>query len=394
MGRMRTGVAIVGAGPAGLLLGHVLAAHGVDFVVVEHRTRDYVLGRIRAGVLEQASVDVLDRYGLAERLHAEGLVHGGIHLQAGAERVHVDFEHLVGRTVTVYGQQQMTADLMDAHDARGSAVFYGASDVRPSAPDAPTLAFVHEGEEHVVEADFLVGADGFHGVCRALIPSEVLGLAEHAIDAAWLGVLADVPPSTDELIYALHPDGFAMHSMRSPTVSRLYLQVDPGESIDDWSDERIWAALQERLATPGWTLEEGPITEKSVLPMRSSVAATLAHGRLFLVGDAGHIVPPTGAKGLNSAIADVAMLGSAIAAQRAGDDGPLASYSDRALARQWKVQSFSEYMTELLHVPGPATSSAEREFRYRSRLGRLRYVMGSRFAQQSVAEQYTGLAIA
>jgi p-hydroxybenzoate 3-monooxygenase len=226
------------------------------------------------------------------------------------------------------------------------------------------------------------------------VPAEVLAPAERAYDAAWLGILADVTPSTDELVYALHPDGFAMHSMRSPTVSRLYLQVDPGEDIAEWSDERIWAALQERLGTPGWTLTPGPITEKSITPMRSSVAATLAHGRLFLAGDAGHIVPPTGAKGLNAAIADVAMLGSALAEHAKGADGPLSAYSARALARQWKVQSFSQFMTDLLHVPGAAVPEGERAFRYASRVGQLRYVTGSRYAQQSLAEQYTGLAIA
>ena len=240
----------------------------------------------------------------------------------------------------------------------------------------------------------IVGADGYHGVCRTLIPADVLAPAERGYDAAWLGILADVAPSTDELIYALHPDGFAMHSMRSPTVSRLYLQVDPGEDIADWSDERIWAGLQERLATPGWTLTPGPITEKSITPMRSSVAATLAYGRLFLAGDAGHIVPPTGAKGLNAAIADVALLGAALAERAHGTDGPLAAYSDRALARQWKVQSFSQFMTDLLHTPGSAVPADERAFRYASRVGQLRYVQGSRYAQQFIAEQYTGLAIA
>jgi p-hydroxybenzoate 3-monooxygenase len=394
-GMRRTAVAIVGAGPAGLLLGHILAALGVDFVLVEHRSREHVLSRIRAGVLEQSSVDVLDRYGLAERLHAEGLVHGGIHLQVEGRRSHVDFRALVNRTVTVYGQQQVVLDLMRRHDELGSAVFYGASEVTPSDVDGDRarLAFAHEGEQHEFEADFVVGADGYHGVCRTLIPPERLAVVERGYDAAWLGILADVAPSTDELIYALHPDGFAMHSMRSPTVSRLYLQVDPSEDIADWSDERIWAALQERLASPGWSLTEGPITEKSITPMRSSVAGTLAHGRLLLVGDAGHIVPPTGAKGLNAAIADVAMVGPALAAALGGSDAALARYSDAALARQWKIQSFSQWMTDMLHVPGRTTPEDERGFRYRSRVGQIGYVTGSRYAQQSLAEQYTGLGI-
>ncbi|MGN6444818.1 4-hydroxybenzoate 3-monooxygenase [Amnibacterium sp.] len=394
MQRTRTQVAIIGAGPAGLLLGAILADRGVGFVVIEHRSREHVLGRIRAGVLEQSSVDVLESLGLAAGLHAEGLVHGGIFLQHEGERFHVDFEALVGRTVTVYGQQRVQADLMAAHDALGSTVLYDAADVDPADPEGePVVRFVHEGEPHEVRADFVVGTDGFHGVTKTRFPATLVRTAERAYDAAWLGILADVPPSTDELIYALHPDGFAMHSMRSPSVSRLYVQVDPDERIEDWSDDRIWEALDTRLATPGWTLQHGPITEKSITRMRSSVVSTLAHGRFLLAGDAGHIVPPTGAKGLNSAIADVAMLGAALAEQSAGDDAALRSYSDRALERQWKVQQFSEYMTDLLHVPGSAVPDDEREFRYRSRLGRLRYVGGSRYAQQSIAEQYTGLVI-
>jgi p-hydroxybenzoate 3-monooxygenase len=391
----RVPVAIVGAGPAGLLLGHILRARGVDFVLIEHRSREHVLSRIRAGVLEQASVDVLDRYGLAERLHADGLVHGGIHLQVEGRRTHIDFEDLVGRTVTVYGQQRVVQDLMTRHDELGSAVFYGASDVTPSGVDgsSPRVEFRHDEEDHVVEADFVVGTDGYHGVCRGLIPAEILDVAERSYDAAWLGILADVAPSTDELIYALHPDGFGMHSMRSPTVSRLYLQVDPTDDIANWSDERIWAALQERLGTAGWTLTEGPITEKSITPMRSSVASALAYGRLFLAGDAGHIVPPTGAKGLNAAIADVAMLGEALAAATDGSDALLSSYSRRALERQWKIQYFSQWMTDMLHTPGSETPEGERPFRYRSRVGQLAYVTGSRHAQQTLAEQYTGLAI-
>ena len=394
MHQQRARVAIIGAGPAGLLLGHVLAAHGIDFVVIEHRSRQHVLSRVRAGVLEQSSVDVLEELGLADGLRSDGLVHGGIFLQHEGERFHVDFEDLVGRTVTVYGQQRVQADLMAAHDALGSTVFYGASDVAPvDAGGCATVWFTHGGQQHEVTADFVVGADGFHGVTRTLIPAAMLAPAEREYDAAWLGILAAVPPSTDELIYALHRDGFAMHSMRSPAVSRLYVQVAPDERIEDWSDDRVWEALDTRLASPGWRLEHGAITERSITRMRSSVVSTLAHGRVFLVGDAGHVVPPTGAKGLNSAVSDVAMLGAAISAAVAGDEALLASYSDRALGRQWKVQQFSEYMTDLLHVPGSGTPADEREFRYRSRLGRLRYVGGSRSAQQSIAEQYTGLVI-
>lgn len=394
MQRMRTRVAIVGAGPAGLLLGHLLADRGVPFVVIEQRSREHVLGRVRAGVLEQSSVDVLERLGLAAGLQSDGLMHGGIHLQHEGERFHVDFHELVGRSVVVYGQQRVQADLMAAHDALGSTVLYDAADVEPQAgPDGALVRFRVGGEAHQVHADFVVGADGFHGVTRGLIPAEVLAPVGRRYDAAWLGILAEVPPSTDELIYALHPDGFAMHSMRSPEVSRLYLQVDPDDTVERWSDDRIWSALDTRLGSPGWHLERGPITERSITQMRSSVVGTMTHGRVHLAGDAAHIVPPTGAKGLNSAIADVAMLGAALAAQADGDEHPLRTYSDRALARQWKVQQFSEYMTDLLHAPGPGIGADERRFRYRSRLGRLRYVGGSRSAQRSIAEQYTGLAV-
>ena len=234
----RTPVAIVGAGPAGLLLGRILVAEWIDFVVVEHRTREHVLSRVRADVLVQASVDVLDRYGVGERLHAEGLVHGGINLQVGAERARVDFAHLIGRTVTVYGQQQVVLDLMQAHDRLGSSVYYGATAVTPVGvdTDSPRLRFVVDGKQHDIEAEFIVGADGYHGICCTLIPAGVLNVPERSYDAAWLGILADVPPSTDELIYALHPHGFAMHSMRGTTVSRLYPQVDPAEDIAAWSE--------------------------------------------------------------------------------------------------------------------------------------------------------------
>jgi p-hydroxybenzoate 3-monooxygenase len=392
---LRTTVAIVGAGPAGLLLGQVLRDAGIGFVIVERQSREYLLARVRAGVLEQSSVDVLDRYGLAKRLHEHGLVHGGIYLQFAGERHHIDFEALIGRTVTVYGQQQVVTDLMAAHDEQGSAVFYEASDVRPADIDTatPTVTFTVDGEAAVVHADWVVGADGFHGVCRTVIPSGSIEMYERAYEYAWLGILADVAPSTDELIYALHPDGFAMHSMRSPEVSRLYLQVDPDEDIADWSDARIWDGLHERLGLDGWTLREGPVTEKSITGMRSAVASTLNFGRLFLVGDAGHIVPPTGAKGLNGAISDVTMLGEALVAANAGDESMLRTYSDRALSRQWKMQSFSQWMTDMLHVPGRSTPAEEAAFRYRTQIGQLRFVTGSERAQQTLAEQYTGLPI-
>ena len=388
---MRTQVAIIGAGPAGLLLGHILHRAGISFTILEQKSREYVLGRIRAGVLEQGSVDILRELGLDADLAARGLTHHGIHLQYEGQRHHVDFVDLVGRTVSIYGQQALVAHLLREHDRIGSDVRFEATDAVPHGLETgtPSVTAVHEGRDVRIDCDFVVGADGYHGVCRPAIPG--IRAWERSYPYAWLGILADVPPSTDDLIYALHPDGFAMHSMRSLEVSRLYLQVDPGESIDDWSDARIWEALQARLGVPGWTLQQGTITEKSITPMRSFVASTLEHGRLFLVGDAGHIVPPTGAKGLNSAIADVALLGRALVAQTRGDERPLRAYSGSALARQWKVQQFSQWMTEMLHVHRDVADASAREFRYRSQVGQLEYTVGSRHAQAALAEQYAGL---
>lgn len=390
---MHTSVTIIGAGPAGLLLGHILHQAGVGFVILERQTREHALGRIRAGVLEQGSVDVVTGLGLGANLRSRGLEHGGIYLQYDGERHHVDFRELVGRTVTVYGQQALVADMLAEHERLGSAIVFEAADVAVRGIDGtePAVSYTHDGVAHEVTSDFVVGADGYHGVCRPSIPSGDLRVYEREYPFAWLGVLADVAPSTDDLIYALHPDGFAMHSMRSRQVSRLYLQVDRAESIDQWSDARIWQALQTRLGVTGWTLTEGAITEKSITPMRSFVTSTLSSGRLFLAGDAGHIVPPTGAKGLNSAIADVAMLGRAILEQRAGDDGPLSSYSARALSRQWKVQHFSQWMTDMLHVHTEEPEANARAFRYRSQVGQLEYVTTSDAAMASLAEQYAGL---
>ncbi len=394
---IRTTVAIVGAGPAGLLLGHLLASQGIDFVIMEARSREYILSRIRAGVLEEASVEVLEKLGLDGRLKEHGLVHDGIYLQYEGTRHHVDFHELIGRTVTVYGQQQVVNDLMLAHDELGSAVYFESSDLLPRNVETPrpSVRFTHEGTDYDVEADFVVGADGFHGVCRTIIPATAITSFEREFPFAWLGILANVAPSTDELIYALHPDGFAMHSMRSPSVSRLYLQVDPDDDVANWSDERIWEGLHERLGIDGWTLHEGEITEKSITPMRSFVASTLNYGALFLVGDAGHIVPPTGAKGLNAAISDVAMLGAAFTSYYAGDAAPLSTYSDRALRRQWKTQYFSRWMTEMLHTSGGAAKDrgTDAEFRYRGQVGQLEFVTGSEYALQTLAEQYTGLPI-
>lgn len=385
---MRTQVAIIGAGPAGLLLGHILHRAGIGFVILEQKSREYVLGRVRAGVLEQGSVDTLRELGLDADLADRGLTHHGIYLQYEGQRHHIDFDDLVGRTVTVYGQQALVRHLLAEHDRIGSDVRFEVAGVAPHDVDADA-PYVTFGDGERIDCDFVIGADGYHGVCRPAIPG--VRALERTYPYAWLGILADVAPSTDDLIYALHPDGFAMHSMRSLAVSRLYLQVDPGESVESWSDDRIWSALQTRLGVPGWTLTEGTITEKSITPMRSFVASTLEHGRLFLVGDAGHIVPPTGAKGLNSAIADVALLGRSLAARYRGDESPLRSYSASALTRQWKVQQFSQWMTEMLHVHREVADESARAFRYRSQLGQLEYTVSSRHAQAALAEQYAGL---
>ncbi|MEO8908160.1 MAG: 4-hydroxybenzoate 3-monooxygenase [Microbacteriaceae bacterium] len=388
-----TRVAIIGAGPAGLLLGWALRRSGIDAVIVETRSVEYIHGRVRAGVLEQGSVETLTRLGVGDGVARDGLVHDGIYLQFAGERHHVDFNALVGRTVTVYGQQAVVRDLIEAHEADGFTIYFEASDVAVHDIETaqPRVTFRHGGEAHELQADFIVGADGSHGICRPAIPAAANSSYERNYPYAWLGILADVAPSTDELIYCLHEDGFAMHSMRSPQVSRLYLQVEPAERIDDWSDARIWDALHTRLGVPGWTLHEGPVTEKSITPMRSFVATTLNYGSLFLAGDAGHIVPPTGAKGLNSAISDVTMLSDALIAHYAGDDTGLSGYSDAALARQWRIQQFSRWMTRMLHRHQGETN--ELQFDYRSQLGQLDYTTHSVHAMRSLAEQYTGLPL-
>jgi p-hydroxybenzoate 3-monooxygenase len=391
---MRTQVVIVGAGPAGLLLGHILRQAGVGFVILEERSRERVLARIRAGVLEQGSVDVLRELELDAGLRAGGVPQNGIHLQFDGRREHIDFPELVGSTVTVYGQQQLVADLVHAHEAAGSALVFEAAGVTPEAIEGshPRVTYRDATGSHEVECDIVVGADGYHGVCRSVIPAGAIEVYERGYPFGWLGIIAEVAPSTDDVLYALHADGFAMHSLRSRSRSRLYLQVAHDEVLDEWSDARIWDALHTRLELPGWTLAEGPIIERSVAAMRSFVVSTMRHGRLLLAGDAAHIVPPTGAKGLNSAIADVVMLGRAILENRAGDDAGLESYSERALSRQWRIQQFSQRMTEMLHVHHELADPRERAFRYRSQIGELEYLVGSLDARRALAEQHTGIA--
>jgi len=386
---MRTQVGIVGAGPAGLLLSHLLALRGIDSVVVESRSRAYCEARQRAGVLEAGAVALLRGAGVAARLDREGLEHGGIYLQFAGERHHLDFRDLTGATVTVYAQTEVVKDLIAARLAGGARLEFEVTGTEVSGLDSdePVLSYTAaDGTRHEVRCEVIAGCDGFHGICRPAIPAGLLTVWQRDYPYAWLGVLADVPPSTDELIYAHHPDGFALHSLRSPQVSRLYLQVAPDEDIAAWPDGRIWAELQRRFALPGWELKEGPILDKGITPMRSFVSAPMRHGRLFLAGDAAHIVPPTGAKGLNLALGDVALLAEALDALLAGDPALAGSYSDRCLGRVWRRTHFSWWMTSMLHtVPGADPMDAQLQ------LAQLRYVTSSRAMAASLAENYTGL---
>jgi p-hydroxybenzoate 3-monooxygenase len=383
---MRTQVAIIGAGPAGLLLAHLLRRGGVESVVVETRSQDYVAARIRAGILEQSSVDLLTEVGLGDRLRAEGHEHRGIYLQFPAERQHLDFLDLTGRTVWVYGQTEVQKDLVAAGTAE---VLYEVTDValHDVETDRPRVTFVDAaGVAQRLDADVIAGCDGSFGPSRNAVPSQHF---ERTYPYSWLGILADVAPSTDELIYAWHPNGFALHSMRSPTVSRLYLQVPNGTDPAVWPDDRIWSELAIRLGhgQDGWKLTPGPITDKSALPMRSYVQTPMRHGRLFLAGDAAHIVPPTGAKGLNLAIADVALLSRALVAWLAeGRPGPADAYSDDALRRVWRCTHFSWWMTTMLHT-------ADDPFDAQLQLSQLRWVTSSTAGATGLAENYAGLPI-
>jgi len=392
---MHTQVGIIGAGPAGLLLAHLLTRRGIDCVVVENRSREYVEARVRAGVLEQGTVDLLREAGLGERLDREGLRHEGIYLQWPGERQRIDFEALVGKSVWVYGQTEVVKDLIAARVASGAPLLFEVSQTQVAGldTDRPSLSCVDStGTRRTWECDAIVGADGFHGISRPAVPAQQQRTWERTYPYAWLGILADVAPSTDELIYAWHPHGFAMHSMRSPHVSRLYLQVDLDERLEDWSDDRIWDELAHRLQLDGWALTPGPITEKGITPMRSFVSSPMRHGRLFLAGDSAHIVPPTGAKGLNLAIADVALLAEALVALTSRAEHALADdYSERALRRVWRKTHFSWWMTSMLHTsggPGPVDP-----FDAELQLAQLRYVCSSPAAATTLAENYVGLPL-
>ena len=390
---MKTTVGIVGAGPAGLLLSHLLHRQGIDNVVLELRSREYVEHRQRAGILEQGTVDILRSSGASERMDRQGLPHQGIELRFDRGSHRIDFPSSTGgREVMVYAQTEVVKDLIALREAAGDTVLFEAEVTALSGidTDAPRIHYRHQGVEQVLDCDLVVACDGFHGIGRRSMPPELLRTTERTYPFSWLGILADVPPSCDELIYAHHERGFALHSMRSPLVSRLYLQVDPDDSVDNWSDERIWDELDARFATDdGWTLKRGPITEKSITPMRSFVAEPMRHGRLFLAGDAAHIVPPTGAKGLNLAVADVTLLAAALTHwQTTGDESLLTGYSETALRRVWRAEHFSYTMTTLLH-----SDPHEDEFDRRLRLSHLRYIASSPAAAASLAENYTGLPL-
>ncbi|MGH7665958.1 MAG: 4-hydroxybenzoate 3-monooxygenase [Candidatus Dormibacteria bacterium] len=392
----RTQVGIVGGGPAGLLLGELLGAQGIDNVVLEARDRAYAEARIRAGVLEQGSVDLLDELGLADRLHREGLVHRGIYLQFNGVRHRIDMAQLTGgKTITVYGQQEVVKDLTAARLAAARELIFeaeviGLEAISPGAAGRPLIRYRHQGAEESLECDLVAGCDGSHGHCLSAIPRELSSTHERIHPYAWLGILAEVAPSTDELIYSFHDRGFALHSLRSPEISRLYLQVDTREQISNWSDERIWEELQTRLGSPGWTLHQGAVLDKSITPMRSFVAEPMNYGKLFLAGDASHIVPPTGAKGLNLALADVRMLAEALKPYfETGETLGLETYSERCLARVWKAQSFSIFMTQLLHLH-PAADA----FELRLQQARQDYLVQSTAASTALAENYVGLPFA
>jgi p-hydroxybenzoate 3-monooxygenase len=389
---VRTKVGIVGAGPAGLMLSHLLHLEGIESVVLENRSRDYVEQRIRAGVLEQGTVDLMNRTGLGERLSREGLVHQGIELRFGGRGHRIALTDLTGRSIFIYGQQEVVKDLIAARLAAGGIIEFEVDDVRLENLDSdrPAIRYRTDAGEHVLECDVVAGCDGFHGVSRDSVPAGVLSAYHHEFPFAWLGILAEVRPSTEELIYASHDRGFALHSLRSPEISRLYLQVDPDEPIDAWPDDRIWQELRTRLETvDGWSLADGPILEKGVTAMRSLVVEPMQYGRLFLAGDAAHIVPATGAKGLNLAIHDVSVLARAVVEwDRTGSTEMLDGYSDSCLWRVWRVQDFSRFMSSILHR---FPEEEHDGFLARLRRAQLDYVCSSTAASTSLAENYVGL---
>jgi len=387
MSDMSAQVGIVGAGPAGLLLSHLLHRQGIGSVVLEIRSRSYLEQRVRAGVLEQGTVDLLNDCGLGARMRREGLIHHGVELRFSGRSHRIDFGELTGgRGITVYGQQEVVKDLLRAREAAGSLPRFEVADVSVAdlTTERPVIRFTHGGADHELRCDVIAGCDGFHGICRPSVPDGALTEFDRTYPFGWLGILAEVAPSTDELIYARHERGFALHSMRSPTLSRFYLQCEPDADPADWPDERIWDELRVRLDLD---LAEGPIVDKGVTPMRSYVVEPMQYGRLYLAGDAAHIVPPTGAKGLNLAVADVRVLATALGRFfTAGDDAGLRAYSETCLRRVWRAEHFSWWMTSMLH-----RFPDDQGFEQKLQLSQLEYVTSSAAAAASLAENYVGL---
>jgi p-hydroxybenzoate 3-monooxygenase len=388
----RTQICIVGAGPAGLMLGHLLHLRGIDSVMLEIRTRDHVIERVRAGVLEQGTVDLMSATGVADRLHREGMRHEGVHLAFNGHRHRIDMAGLTGgRAITIYGQNEVVKDLIEARQATGRPLHFEVDDVRPDAltSDTPLVRFTSNGNAQEVICDFVAGCDGFHGVCRTTIPSGHVRAYEREYPFGWLGILANAPPASDELVYSNHERGFALFSMRTPSVTRLYLQCAPDEDVEQWSDDRIWSELRARFQSDdGWQPNEGPIVQKGVTGMRSFVVEPMRFGRLFLAGDAAHIVPPTGAKGLNLAMADVCRLADAFAAYyKSNDRSLLDQYSDRGLKRTWRAQRFSWWMTTMLH-----RLDSDNPFDRKRQIAELEYLVSSQAAMTSLSENYVGVA--
>ena len=385
---IRTQVAIVGGGPAGLMLSHLLSLQGIESLVLEKRSREYVEKRVRAGVLEQGTVDLLRATGLGTRLDREGMQHEGIELRFEGESHRILLSALTGgRSITIYGQQEVVKDLIEARQAAGGAVHFEIDDVRLVSLDPPQLECTLDRTSREVRADFIAGCDGFHGICRGAIPVETRRFYEREYPFGWVGILAAVAPSCSEVTYASHERGLALHSMRNPELTRLYVQCDRDDSIEQWPDSRIWDELHTRLAVPGWRLAEGPVLEKGITGMRSFVVEPMQYGRLFLAGDAAHIVPPTGAKGLNLAIADVRVLADGLVSwYRSGSQTDLDAYSSTCLKRVWRAQEFSNSMTLMLHRLPDDHAGFDRGLQ----LARLRLVTGSRAAATALAEQYVG----
>jgi p-hydroxybenzoate 3-monooxygenase len=386
---MRTQVAIIGAGPSGLLLGQLLHKHGIDNIILERQTADYVLGRIRAGVIEQGTMGLLDEAGVGQRMHKDGLLHDGVFICVDGQRRHLSFKDMTGKSVMVYGQTEITRDLMDGRAAAGAPTIYSAHDValHDIFSDSPRVTYDADGKAGEIVCDFIAGCDGFHGIGRQSVPPDSLKTFERVYPFGWLGILSETPPVADELIYVRHPSGFALCSMRSHTRSRYYVQCSLDDHVDAWPDERFWEALKPRLDDAARAnLVTGPSIEKSIAPLRSFVAEPMRFGRLFLAGDAAHIVPPTGAKGLNLAASDVQYLWRALVEHyKERSNAGLDHYSERALARVWKAERFSWWMTTTLH------RISDNPFDHKLQLAELDYLFRSKAAQTAFAENYVGL---